>query len=245
MVPARPAQPDTAARLVDAAARLLAEEGADAVTARRLGREIGASSMAVYTHYGSMEDVIAATLRHGFQLFGAALAAPRVTNDPVADWMVQGWGYRRFALDNPHLYRVMFGSPLHMSRVSTDQDDSSMQTFRSLLDRLTRCVDAGRFAIDDVWLAGEYVWAVSHGLCSIELSGYFDAAQRRADVALNECLVRSAIGFGDDPARADRSSRSARRRARASSLTYARGARLDLPDATTRSPGGHRRGAAT
>jgi AcrR family transcriptional regulator len=214
MVPPRPAQPDTADRLVDAAARLLAEEGEEAVTARRLGREIGASSMAVYTHFGSMEDVIAATLRHGFQLFGAALDAPSVTNDPVADWMLQGWGYRKFALDNPHLYRVMFGSPLHMRTVSTDDDDSSMQTFRSLLDRLTKCIEAERFAIDDVWLAGEYVWAVSHGICSIELTGYFDATQRPPEVAFNECMLRSAIGFGDDPARADRSARVARRRSR-------------------------------
>ena len=232
VTPARSAPTDTAARLVDAAARVLAEEGQDAVTARRMGREIGMSSMAVYTHFGSMDDLVAATLRHGFALFGAALDAPSATADPVADWMVQGWGYRRFALDNPHLYRVMFGSPTLLFHASQDPDDQSMRAFQSLLDQLTRCVESGRFEIDDVWLAGEYVWSVSHGLCSIELMGYFDAAGRDAEQAFEECIVRSALAFGDGRDRASRSARTARRRRTRELARSARAARREATRGT-------------
>ena len=46
---------DVATRLVEVAARVLAEEGSGAVSARRVTGEAGVSTMAVYTHFGGME----------------------------------------------------------------------------------------------------------------------------------------------------------------------------------------------
>src|SRR6187397_918799 len=100
--------PEVANKLVDAAARVLAEEGKAAVSARRVAAEVGTSTMAVYTHFGGMDELITAVWRRGFGLFGDELARPPHTDDPVADFMAQGWGYRRFGLDHRHLYRVMF-----------------------------------------------------------------------------------------------------------------------------------------
>ncbi len=77
----RPRDPEAAVRLVEVAARLLSEEGADAVTARRLAREMRTSTMAVYTHFGSMDELMAEVWRTGFRRFGAALDHPRLTAD--------------------------------------------------------------------------------------------------------------------------------------------------------------------
>ena len=88
-----------------------------AVTARRLATEVGASTMAVYTHFGSMDELLVGLWRLGFARFGAALDGPSVTGDPVADWVAQGWAYRRFAHHNQHLYRVMFDDRLIASKV--------------------------------------------------------------------------------------------------------------------------------
>src|SRR5258705_10048292 len=65
-VPPQPRDPETAAKLVAAAARLLAGEGRGALTARRLGAEVGASSMAVYTYFGGMDELLRAVWRRGF-----------------------------------------------------------------------------------------------------------------------------------------------------------------------------------
>ena len=99
-------------QLIEAAARLLAEQGREAVTARRLAKEVGASTQVLYTHFDGLDDVVAEVWREGFRRFGAVLEEPAVTDDPVADFMAQGYGYRRFGLGNPHLYRVMFGDGL-------------------------------------------------------------------------------------------------------------------------------------
>ena len=58
--------------LIEAGARVLAEEGRPAVTARRLATEAGTSTMAVYTHFGSMEELFVQMCQEGFARFGVA-----------------------------------------------------------------------------------------------------------------------------------------------------------------------------
>lgn len=218
MSPRKP-DPEVALRLVEVAARLLAEEGSAGVSARRVATEAGASTMAVYTHFGSMDELLATVRREGFHRFGAALERFTPTDDAVADLMAQGWAYRAFALEDEHLYRVMFEARGAVSFVASDEDVvAAMATFESLLDRLQRCVDAERFAVDDVALAGEVVWSTSHGHAMIELGGYHASLGRDPRRSFAECLLRMAVGFGDDPQLAAASSTKARARARRAGL---------------------------
>jgi AcrR family transcriptional regulator len=211
-----PRQPDPRVRvqLVEAAAQLLATEGRDAVTARRVAGAVGASTQAVYTHFAGMDELLAEIWREGFRRFGKALDEPAVTGDPVADWMTQGWGYRRFALRDQHLYRVMFGEGLVAFRLNDERDrDAASGTFLSLLTRIERCADASRWVVDDVYTAGEVVWMAVHGHCTIELTGYFDHLDRDPVRTYEEVLRRTALGFGDGPDLTESSLRRARRRA--------------------------------
>jgi AcrR family transcriptional regulator len=199
---------------VEAAAQLLATGGRDAVTARRVAAAVGTSTQAVYTHFGGMDELLAEIWREGFSRFGAALDEPAVTSDPVADWMTQGWGYRRFALRDRHLYTVMFGEGLVAFRLNDDRDrEAAGGTFLSLLSRIERCVTAGRWQVDDLPTVGEVVWATVHGLCTIELTGYFDHLDRDAPSTYESALRHLAVGLGDDPTLASRSLLKARRRA--------------------------------
>jgi AcrR family transcriptional regulator len=211
----RARNPQVAGRLLDAAARIIAEEGRQALTARRLARQIGASTMAVYTNFGSMDELLLQLLRDGFVRFGDALDEPAVTADPVADWIVQGWAYRRFALDNRNLYRVMFGDGFGAPQFADPADQAvAAATFTSLLDRLRRAADAGRLVVDDVELAGQVVWSMVHGHMTLELAGYFEAPGRDAEVVYAECMRRLALAYGDESDALDASLRAARRRAR-------------------------------
>ncbi len=206
---------EIARQLLDAAARILAEEGEAAVTARRLGKEVGASTMVVYTNFGGMDELLQQVWRDGFVRFGAALDGPPMTADPVADFARQGWAYRRFALENRHLYRVMFGDGLVSFRFDDPADQQIVRgTFESLLGRLRRAAELGRLRVDDVELAGQVVWSTVHGHVTIELTGYFAALGQDPTPIYEECLRRLALAFGDDPDVLARSLRSARRRPR-------------------------------
>lgn len=213
MSPRKP-DPRVRLRLVEAAAQLLATEGRDGVTARRVAGVVGASTQAVYTHFGGMDELLAEIWREGFRRFGAALDEPAVTSDPVADWMTQGWGYRRFALRDRHLYRVMFGDGLVAFRLNDDRDRAAAGgTFLSLLSRIERCVEAGRWRVEDQYTAGEVAWITVHGHCTIELTGYFDHLRRDPLRTYAACLRQVSLGFGDDHRLLAESARRARRRA--------------------------------
>jgi AcrR family transcriptional regulator len=211
----RTRNPEIAGRLLEVAARLLAEEGEAAVTARRLGAEVGSSTMAVYTHFGGMDELLLQVWRDGFVRFGEALDEPPVSDDPIADFAQQGWAYRRFALDNRHLYRVMFGDGLVPFRFDDPADQLLARgTFESLLARLRRAADLDRLQVDDVDLAGQVVWSTVHGHMAIELTGYFEALGQDPVPIYEECLRRLALAFGDAPDALARSLATARRRNR-------------------------------
>ena len=189
---------DVAGQLLDAAARVLAEEGHRAVTARRLAAEVDASTMAVYTHFGSMEDLFAALWRRGFERFGAYLSQPVSTGDPLADWAAQGWAYRQFALDNPNLYRVMFSEGITAAHEPAGRPDHRDDTFGSLMRRIRACADAGQLQVDDVRAASQVVWSTVHGHMSIELTGWFELTGQDPVAAYRECLLRLGVAFGGD-----------------------------------------------
>jgi AcrR family transcriptional regulator len=202
-------------QLVEAAARLLTEHGRGGLSVRNLAAAVGASTQAVYTYFDGVDGVVAEVCREGFRRFGAALDEPAVTDDPVADYMAQGWGYRRFALRNPDLYLVMFGDGLHnLQRRDPADAEAAGATFLSLLTRLERCRESGRWQFDDLVTSGEVVWESSHGHAMLEVHGYFTNVGRDPVATYTEGHRRLSLGFGDDPELVARSLQNARRRAR-------------------------------
>ena len=211
-VPPRSTDPQLRERIISTAARLLAVEGA--VSARLLARELGTSTMVVYTHFGGMDELTRQVMRRGFDGFGAELDRGAVTDDAVADWMTYLWNYRRFALREPHLYAVMFGARLATFNLGDAGDmEAARSTFVSLLRRIHACVNTGRWNVVDVTTAGDAVWSGVHGHTTLELTGFFDTVRRDPVRSYSEILSRMSIGLGDDTLATARSLSTARRRA--------------------------------
>lgn len=197
----RSADPAIRTALIDAAARILATDGPSALSTRRLAAQVGASTMAVYTHFGSMDQVRQAVRQDGFARLGAELDALAHTDDPVTDLTADALGYLDFGLANPELYRAMF-----VDRPPEGVEDPGNEEFQRLLGTVRRCIDAGRFeAVDDPlplgWAAE--LWTMQHGMVVLALGEVVPAAQIRFLVA--DMTYRLAVGFGDDPTAARRS----------------------------------------
>jgi AcrR family transcriptional regulator len=170
--PRRP-DPTTRAALIEIAARLLAEEGPRALSARRVATEAGCSTMAVYTHFGSMNDLVREIAREGFARLEAHLASVDATDDPVADMALLGRLYRHNALANSHLYEVMFGGSSLAGFSLTDEDRQyGRYTLADVLNCAGRCIAAGRFRQDDAELVAHQMWTTVHGIVSLEVGRY-------------------------------------------------------------------------
>jgi AcrR family transcriptional regulator len=102
----RAAPPEVRVALVERAATMMASR--EPVTLRALVDGTGASTMAVYTHFGGMPGLWRAVRQEGFTRLAAHLGAVSWTTDAVRDLMALGAGYVSNALANPVLYRAMF-----------------------------------------------------------------------------------------------------------------------------------------
>ncbi|KOX28228.1 TetR family transcriptional regulator [Saccharothrix sp. NRRL B-16348] len=194
----RKLDPETRATLVDIAARLLAEHGAEALSTRKIAAEAGTSTMAVYTHFGSMSGLVREMVHEGFARLERQFAMVRRTDDPVADMAVLGYAYRQNAKANSHLYAVMFGGQ-SLAGFSLTEDDRQYgrYTLVTVVECATRCIEAGRFRDGDPLLIAHEMWIATHGLVNLELGGYLiDPVD--ADRCYDTILTSLLVGVGDD-----------------------------------------------
>jgi AcrR family transcriptional regulator len=203
-------------RLIEAGTRLLERDGPEALQARRVAAEIGASTMAVYTHFGGMNGLLEAIVSAAFERFGAALASAPTTEDPMADFFCMGYAYRGFALASPQRYRLMFGlaSPQVFLAPAAEMPVAAA-TFEQLVVAVERIIASGRVRADDaVDLAGR-VWSMVHGVVLLEITGAFGHEGEALVRILGPMTVDMFVGMGDDRHRAQDSLHRARAAVRA------------------------------
>ncbi len=186
--------------LVEAAARVLAEEGPAALTSRRLATEIGSSTMAVFSRFQNMAEVRRAVREEGFARLNARMDALPASDDPVADLVAAGVVFFASGVANHHLYRAMF-----LDRPPED-DDLGTGTYERLVGLVRRCVSAGRFpaaqeSLIAVWAA--QLWSMRHGMVTMTVAGLLPPEQAR--FVLDDMMFRLLVGYGDDPGRARQS----------------------------------------
>lgn len=153
------------AALIERAAEMLAQR--EPVTLRALVADTGASTMAVYTHFGGMPGLWRAVRQEGFNRLAERLAAVERTPDAVRDLMALGAGYVANALANPHLYRAMFDTEAEL-----EDPEGAAASFGELVACAVRARDTGRFASScDPEAVATQLWATGHGLTMLALTG--------------------------------------------------------------------------
>jgi AcrR family transcriptional regulator len=160
---------DVRQAVIDAATRILAQEGLQALSVRRIAQEVGASTMVVYTHFGDKDALVSASLAASFDRFAAALQAVH-EDDPWAHLRALGRAYRRFAKKHPNAYRLLFGG----TGLRGEHTPSSRRAFDALTRAIGRVLaDLDRSARDIEPIALD-VWSATHGMVSLELAGACD-----------------------------------------------------------------------
>ena len=183
---------------MDIAARLLAEHGPQALSTRRIAAEADSSTMTVYTHFGGMSGLVREMVREGFARLQERLTRVQTTDDPVADMALLGRAYRLNALENAHLYAVMFGgSSLAGFSLSEEDRQHGRYTLANVAECADRCLSSGRFRPGDPILVAHQMWTAVHGLVTLELGGYL-IPPYDADTCAEAQLIGLMVSAGDD-----------------------------------------------
>src|ERR1700749_4417862 len=212
--------------LLRVAVDILNQDGPDGLQTRKIASAAGTSTMAVYAYFGGMSGLIAAVAEEGIRQFDAALTMAQ-TADPVADLIATGMAYRRYAIEYPHMYRLMFGSTSahginaparDVLTLTVAEINDHYPSFAHVVRGVHRCMLAGRIAegsaSDDatvVAIAAQF-WSSIHGFVMLELAGFYGAQGSAVGPVLASLMANLLVSLGDSPERVRKSQRLAVRR---------------------------------
>jgi len=160
--------------LVDAARRILENEGPSALSLRAVAREAGVSPAAPYHHFKDKGELLDAVAHVGWDALGEAMTAAKDrTADLNARMTEIGVAYVQFSRQHPALYRVMYDCSRDKDELPEgmqDKEDSAYcqvrETFRDL---------AGPSVAEvDIELATIAAWCAAHGLAEMTSFRQFD-----------------------------------------------------------------------
>jgi AcrR family transcriptional regulator len=179
--------------LLELAARLLGEDGPQALTLRHLAQRANCSTKVVYTLFGGKNGLSEGLKVEGFARLRFTVERERRRHrDPVQALLPVMLTYRSFALAHRALFGVMFGNALP-EHVPTEY---SRQQARLALSAVESAVAKARAALgagpDDAREAAVRLWAAVHGPVTLEVEGItpFDRdGERLARLAVTDVLA--------------------------------------------------------
>jgi AcrR family transcriptional regulator len=176
---------DIRATLLIVAATVLSEEGYAALTTRRLAEAVNASTKVIYTHFGGKEGLLDALYLHAFYSLMQAFDTHAGELKSLSRLRGMTETYRNFALAEPALYSVMFGDLGRAWEAPLASRRKAWQSFETLRATVGECLPRERE--DDALRVTYLLWAVMHGVVSLELRKLIGGSQ---DGAL---LFRQAV----------------------------------------------------
>jgi AcrR family transcriptional regulator len=158
-------------RLCEAAERLFAERGPDAVTMRQLASELGVSPMTPYRYFEDKDDILAAVRANGYNRFAEALETARESAVGArARGTAVGEAYVTFALEHPHSYKLMFDFNQPHVEKYPELVAAGQRAQKTMTGYIRDALAEGLMSGDPEQI-GLMNWAAIHGAVILELSG--------------------------------------------------------------------------
>lgn len=181
---------DLPSSLLDAAEALIRLSGLDGWSLREASVRVGVSPSAAYHHFASRDALIGALADRVLARLGERLsrAVGRASGDAYARLIAFGRSYVRWAVDDPAVARLAFGSG--RSKPDVPLYVHPHDVLAAELDRLVNAEDLPATARPG---ADFVLWAAIHGLAILLLDGLVRLDSRRDVDHEVERLIRAVL----------------------------------------------------
>lgn len=153
-----------------AAYQLLQDEGARAITMRKLATRIGISAMTAYRYYADKDALLLDLKGLIGEGFAQVLrAAAEQETEPLERLRAAGFAYLDFALDHEQDYRLLFDIYIEAAPALADKPHFAKASWFFLIALLESCApEAAEKELSDT---AHFIWSTVHGLAMLHLSG--------------------------------------------------------------------------
>jgi AcrR family transcriptional regulator len=176
--------PTSRSRILTAARAIHKQAGDDGLSMRRIAARLGVTAPAIYHHFRNRDAILEAVSAEGFDRLVARLGRRSGARPPLQQCLDILVGYREFALDEPHVFAIMFIARRPRARRFPDDFAARRSAAFSLLaDRVSAAMQADELRDDDANEVALTLWAHVHGLVLLQRAGRFGdqlAPYRRA-----------------------------------------------------------------
>lgn len=178
---------DLRRQLLDAAAKLIREEGEAALSMRKLALAVGVSRTAPYHHFSDKQALLCAVAEEGFRRFrGIVSVRPEAGEIGDQAAVVDEAAIRRFirryidfAVNNAEYYDLMFGGHLWKSQqLTASLKEVAYASFKVYIEHIRHWQKSTlpESAVDPLRYA-QVTWSTLHGMSRLLIDGiYLDSA---------------------------------------------------------------------
>ncbi|HVL75197.1 MAG TPA: TetR/AcrR family transcriptional regulator [Noviherbaspirillum sp.] len=192
--------------MLDAATRLLDEEGPSALTVRRVADAVNCSTTLLYSLFGGKDGLANelylegfARLKREFEDARAAAEKKKSGRDGLAPLLLLAKVYHQYAKRNPSYYMVMFGDAIAGFVPPVASRKQAWESLAVLIDTFDAAMKDGTLPPSNPTAAARLLWAAMHGAISLELKGYYLKSERAAE--LFDAAVDAVLLALQQPAR--------------------------------------------
>jgi AcrR family transcriptional regulator len=157
--------------LIEAAIDILAEEGVQGLSLRKVAARAGVSHAAPYAHFTDKQALIAAVSTEGYRRLAGQLqsAIELYPNDPLRQLIEGGWAYIEFALDDPAHFKITLSGVVEKEQDYPALVKATESAFVLLEQIVGTCQQADILRPSAEDLMAVSVWSVIHGLVTLAL----------------------------------------------------------------------------
>jgi AcrR family transcriptional regulator len=183
--------------VLEAAARLYAEEGPHALSVRRVSTAAGGSTQLLYTLFGGMPGFADALYREAYDRLARRMDDAGFEDIPRGDparLATACRAYRGFAASEPGFFSVMFGRVVAEFRPSAQaRAAGAAKTFGRVVRATQDCIDAGTLRADSALLLAASCWAAGHGLASLQANAIIGVNDALLDAAQADAIAENLL----------------------------------------------------
>jgi AcrR family transcriptional regulator len=182
--------------ILDDASSLLMQEGANALTMRRIADTVGCSTTVLYTMFSNKQGLVDELYLRGFDMLRQSLEAVSRSDNFRNYIYALCHAYRGFALANLTYYSIMFLKVIPDYTPSEANLKLGQESLALLVKAIQDCISGEQKSEDKAWEIARVIWATVHGHVGLELMGYFNypgvspqqLLEQALQVLLNELL---------------------------------------------------------